>query len=188
MRPNAKRLIAAAAFLLIAPMILSGCIVCIEGVCHNPPPRMAMLHVYALDYYSGMPIPFAQVEVYERGWWSWDYQGTWPVNHTGYAAVSCGYLYHDGCGGREDEEFRVIVYASGYYDEAYDIDLSYRHPDETLSFYLMPYYGRDAGGSSTEVAPGTRTPEEVEALTPGQSQGRVEVGGVGDEGAGDDDE
>jgi hypothetical protein len=182
MRPSVKKLVAAGAALLVIPIMLSGCIVCIEDLCGNHPPRMAMLHVYAVDYYSGVPVPFAQVELYERDWWSWDYQGTWPVNQGGYAGIRCGYLYYDGCGGREDEDFRVIVYAPGYDTEGYDIELSYYYPAETLTFYLMPYYakGAEAGGN---FEPGSRTEEEVEALGPGQSTGRVEIGGSGENAA-----
>ena len=65
MRPSAKRLIAAGAMLFVVPVLLSGCIVCIDDIFHDRPARMAMLYVYAVDYYSGAPIPHAQVELYE---------------------------------------------------------------------------------------------------------------------------
>jgi len=177
MRVRAKRLIGAVALLLTVPLLMSGCIVCIEDICHDRPARMAMLYVYAVDYYTGVPIHFAEVEVWERDWWDWDYQGTWPVNQMGYAGIRCGYLYYDGCGGREEEDFRVVVYAPGYHTESYDIELSYFYPAETLTFYLMPGYGRDAGDDAGFEA-GTRTPEEVKQLVPGQSAGRVDVGGT----------
>jgi len=185
MRPSVKRLVSVGALLLLVPMLMSGCIVCIEDDCHNRPPRMAMLYVYAVDYYTGMPLPWAEVEVYERDWWSWDYQGTWPVNQGGYASIRCGYLYDDGCGGREEEDFRVIVYAPGYCSEGYDIELSYWDPAATLTFYLMPCYARSDGDSGESVEPGERSQEEINALAPGETPGRVEVGSGNDAAAGE---
>jgi hypothetical protein len=180
MRPNAKILAAAAAILLVVPVLLSGCIVSIVGIHHDRPPRMATLYVYARDYYSGGPIPFAHVEVSERDWWSWDYLGTWSVDRRGYAAARCGYLYYDGCGGREEEEYRVVAYARGYYEERYEIELSYHYPAETLTFYLMPYYARDAGESAPDVGPGTAIQKGTDVTAPAQAHGRVELGGTGE--------
>jgi hypothetical protein len=126
---------------------LSGCIVCIEDPfgCGTAG-RMATLHVYARDYYTQMPISWAEVDLYERVWWDWDYQGTWPVNQGGYVTVPCGYLYRDGCGGDEEEDFRVVVHAPGYCSERYDIELSYYYSSETLTFYLVPCGAKAAGG------------------------------------------
>lgn len=184
-RVSPRRFLTAGIFLLIIPMIFSGCIICIEGpFWDNPPPRTATLHVYALDYYTGRPIPWAEVEVYKRDWWSWDYQGTWSVNSAGYTSIRCGYLYSDGCGGGDEEDFRVVVHASGYYSERYDIELSYYYPSETLTFYLAPCAARengDAEAGSLRQSPGTDG-----AITPDTDQpaGKVVVGTadqVGDE-------
>ena len=110
MRPIAKRYWTAGVLLILVPVVLSGCIVCVDDIfCDNRPPQMATLHVYALDYYTGMPITWAHVEVSESDWWSWDYIGTWPVGPSGYANIRCGYLYPDGCGGHEEEDYRVVV-------------------------------------------------------------------------------
>lgn len=181
MRPTARvslrRFFTAGVLLVAVPMMFSGCIVCIEDLfCDSRQPRMATLHVYVLDYYSGMPIPWAEVELRESDWWSWDYQGTWHVNSSGYAAIRCGYLYPDGCGGSEEEDYRVIVYAPGYSSERYDIELSYYYPSEVLTFYLAPYGAREDGDAGSRrqsadldgvVAPETR-----------QSAGKVVVGSL----------
>ena len=144
MRPSVKRLTAAAVILVVVPALLSGCIVCVEDLfCNNRPPAMATLHVYVMDYYTGAPIPWASVEVYERDWWSWDFIGAWPVGGSGYTVVPAGYLYYDGCGGAEEEDFRVVVRASGYYSEEFVIELSYYYSSETLTFYLVPWQGRE---------------------------------------------
>lgn len=143
MRPIAKRLVTAVVLLLV-PALLGGCIVCIEDIfCDNRPPRMATLNVYVLDYFSAMPIGWATVELYERDWWHWDYLGSWQANPAGYAMLHGGYLHHDGCGGDEEEDFRVVVRASGYYTEEFEIELSYYYPYETLTFYLLPWQGRE---------------------------------------------
>ena len=111
MRPFAKRVLAVGV-LLIVPILLSGCIVCVDDIfSDNRPPRMATLSVYAFDYFSGMPIPWAQVELYESVWWTWDYQGTWPVGPSGHTYMRCGYLYPEGCGGKHEEDYRIVVYA-----------------------------------------------------------------------------
>ncbi len=94
MRPVAKRFLKIGVLFLVVPALLSGCIVCVDDVfCDNRPPRMATLHVYARDYFTGTPIPWARVELYESDWWSWDYQGTWPMSQAGYVGVPCGYMY-----------------------------------------------------------------------------------------------
>jgi hypothetical protein len=176
MRPKAKRVVTAVAMLLIVSVLLSGCIVCVDDVfCDDRPPRMATLTVYALDYYSGAPIPWAHVELYESHWWTWDYLGTWPVGPGGYARLHCGYLYHDGCGGQEEEDYRVVVYASGYHSERFDIELSYYYPAETLYYYLYPSYAREVG----ETDPGTAIesgPTGVGTAESWETRGKVEVG------------
>ncbi len=140
---------------------------------------MATLHVYARDYYTGMPIPWAEVELYERDWWDWDYQGSWSVNSAGYAAIRCGYLYHDGCGGSEEEDFRVVVYAPGYRSERYDIELSYYYPSEMLTFYLVSCAARedgDAESGSRRDAAGLEAADSPETARP---TGKVVVGSSG---------
>ena len=147
MRPIVKRLLVATVVLVVVPALFSGCIVCVEDLFYdNRPPRMATVHVYVLDYYSGAPIPWASVEIYERDWWSWDYIGAWPVGITGYTVVPAGYLYYDGCGGPDEEDFRIITRASGYYSEEFVLELSYYYPSETLTFYLVPWQGREGVG------------------------------------------
>lgn len=147
MTPTARRSMTVLLIVAVS-VLLSGCIVCIDDDwCDNYSPRRATLFIYVRDYYSGVPIPWARVQVYERDWWSWDYQGTWEVNDYGYVVVRNGYLYCDGCGGQEEKDFLVEVHASGYYSEDYVIELSYYHPAETLTFYLVPVYGRDGDGS-----------------------------------------
>ena len=176
-RVSLRRFFTAGVLLLTIPMMFSGCIICIEDpFCNSRPPRVATLHVYALDYYTGMPIPWAEVEVYERDWWSWDYQGTWQVNGAGYAAIRCGYLYPDGCGGSEEEDFRVTVYASGYCSERYDIELSYYYPSETLTFYLASYAAREDG--DVELGSRRQSAGLDGAVTPKADQpaGKVVVG------------
>lgn len=174
MRSVAKRFLKAGVLLLVVPVVLSGCIVCIDDVfCDNRPPRMAVLHVYARDYFTGTPIPWAQVELYESDWWTWDYQGTWPMNQVGYVGVPCGYMYYDGRGGPEEEDFRVIVYAPGYSSEGYDIELSYYYPSEILTFYLMPYMGRDGENVEPGSEPDAGTIKGADAA---QSLGRVVIG------------
>jgi len=152
-RASRKRFLTAGILLLIIPIMLSGCIVCVQDpYCNTPPPRAATLHVYALDYYTGRPIPWAEVELYVWDRWNWDYCGVWPVNPAGYNVIYGGYLYYDGYGGGEERDFRVVVYARGYCSEHYDIQLSYYYPSETLTFYLAPWAARDAG----DTDPGPR--------------------------------
>jgi len=176
-RVSLRRFLAAGIFLLIIPVMLSGCIVCIQDPYHNaPPPRVATLHVYALDYYTGIPIPWADVELYVRDWWNWDYRGAWPVSPAGYAVVPGGYLYYDRHGGGEYRDFRVVVYARGYCSESYDIELSYQYPSEILTFYLAPCGAREAG----DADPGAR--RQAGGLEPGDTleterpAGKVVVG------------
>ncbi len=132
------------AIVIVVPLLLSGCIVC--PWCwdyDDQPPRMAMISVTVSDYYTGTPVTWAAADLYEADWWEWDYVGTWPVNPYGHTTLYGGYLYDDGDGGPEDEDFRVVVHASGYETLSYTIELEYRHPAETLHFYLMPYYARE---------------------------------------------
>ena len=73
MRPTARvslrRFLTAGVLLLTIPMMLSGCIVCIEDPHCGPRPRMATLQVYALDYYTGVLGESAYVEGSStRGW------------------------------------------------------------------------------------------------------------------------
>jgi hypothetical protein len=146
MRPIAKRHLVAGVLVALVSVMSSGCIVCIDDIfCDNRPPHMATLHVYVLDYYSGAPIPWAQVEVSESDWWSWDYIGTWSVGPSGYAVVRCGYLYPDGCGGDDEKDYKIVAYASGYCSERYTLELSYYYPSETLTFYLMPCWASEGG-------------------------------------------
>jgi hypothetical protein len=150
MRPFAKRILAAGVLVIAVTAMLSGCVVCVDDVFgNNSQPRSATLHVYARDYFSGAPIPWARVELYESDWWSWDYEGTWRVNQSGYVRLPCGYLTGDGCGGNSEEVYRVVVYAEGYHAEDYEIELSYYYPSETLTFYLMPYAAREAGSAGS---------------------------------------
>ena len=84
-------------------------------------------------------------------------------------------MYPDECSGQSEEDYRVVVYASGYHTERYTIELSYYYPSEVLSFYLMPYYARDAG----EAAPGTEDGSGIggaEAPEPTEVRGKVVVG------------
>jgi hypothetical protein len=163
MKPIARRTLTVLA-LVLTVSLLSGCIVRIEDIWCDDHVRRATLHVYVRDYYSGAPIDWARVKLYERDWWSWDHVGTWRVNDYGYVVVRDGYLSCDGCGGPEEEDFLVVVTASGYYSEEYEIELSYYYPSETLTFYLVPWYGRD-GGEAREDG--------------GLQTGRVDVGEVG---------
>jgi len=144
MRAIAKRF-CVAAILLVISLFVSGCI-CGPGWWwdERPNPRRTTFHVYVYDYYSYLPIPWAVVDVYQEDWWDWDYVGTWPVSRAGYAAAHGGYLYHDGCGGHEERDFRIVVGASGYETEWIEIRLDYWHPSETIYFYLVPWYGRDS--------------------------------------------
>jgi hypothetical protein len=182
-RVSLRRFFTAGVLLVSIPMMLSGCIVCIEDIfCNTSPPRAATLYVYARDYYTGAPIPWAEVELYERDWWSWDYQGSWSMNPSGYAAVHCGYFYHDGCGGDDEEDFRVVVRAPGYCSERYEIELSYYYPSETLTFYLAPCAAREDGDA--ESGSRTQSPGLEGAVTPETDQpaGKVVVGESGQAG------
>jgi hypothetical protein len=150
MKPTARTTLSALALLLTASL-LSGCIVHVEDIWCESHARRATLYVYVKDYYSGAPIHWAMVELYESDWWSWDYIGTWEVNDYGYVVVRDGYLGYDGCSGPEEKDFLIVVNASGYYSNDYEIELSYYYPSETLTFYLMPYYGREAGEDSEDA-------------------------------------
>ena len=183
MRPTARvslrRFLTAGVLLLTIPAMLSGCIVCIEDPHCGPRPRMATLQVYALDYYTGRPIPWAEVKLYERDWWSWNYQGVWPVNPAGYVSINCGYFYYDGCGGSEEEVFRVVVYAPGYYSEHYDIELSYYYPSEILTFYLVPHVAREAGDAESGSQREARGLEDAGSPETARPAGKVVVGAPG---------
>lgn len=180
MRPTAKvslrRFLTAGVLLLTISVMLSGCIVCIEDPYCGPAPRMATLQVYVLDYYTGRPIPWAEVELYERDWWNWNYQGVWPVSSAGYASILCGYLYYDGYGGSEEEYFRVAVYASGYCYEYYDIGLSYYYPSEMLTFYLVPCSAREAGDADPGVRGEAGDLEDAGSPETARPAGKVVVG------------
>jgi hypothetical protein len=153
MKAIAKRFLVTAV-LLTVPLFVSGCIVSPDWWWEeHHQPRRTTFYVYVYDYYTYAPVPWAVVEVYEEGRWGWDYLGAWPVNRAGYVAAHGGYLHADGCGGCEEGHYRVLVDASGYQREWIDIELDYWHPAETLYFYLLPRYGRDAGtigGSDTD--------------------------------------
>lgn len=174
MRPVAKRFLTAVLLFLMASVFLSGCIVCVDDLfTDNRPPRMATLQVYARDYFTGAPLPWAQVELYENDWWNWFHLGTWPTDQSGYTQLPCGYMYYDGRGGQEEEDFRVIVYAQGYATEGYDIELSYYYPSEMLTFYLMPYYAREAGQTESGAESGEAGLRGADSA---ESMGRVVVG------------
>jgi hypothetical protein len=176
MRPVAKKCLSACVLIILVSAMLSGCIVCIDDIfCDNRPPHMATLHVYVLDYYTGMPITWAHVEVSESDWWSWDYIGTWPVGPSGYANIRCGYLYPDGCGGHEEEDYRVIAYASGYCSERFTLELSYYYPSETLTFYLVPCGARDGAEDGTDAGL-NEAGEDVSGTSEMSSPGKVVVG------------
>lgn len=183
MRPTVKKALSAAVLVLAATTMLSGCIVCVdEWWCDEHRSRPATLHVYVYDYFTGAPIPWAVVELYESDWWSWDYVGSWQVNHAGYVWLRAGRLDYDGHGGAESEDFRVVVYASGYYSEDYEIELSYYYPSETLRFYLAPIYGQarvEPGDVDIKVQ--IDGPAELNEPPEGERpSGRVIVGGSED--------
>ncbi len=168
MTGSVYRRLATVAVLLAVAFLFSGCIVWPCWWCDTCPPRVATVHVYVYDYYTGYPISWAWVEAYEEDWWDWDYIGRWPVSDAGYAVVRAGYLYRDGCGGPEDEELRVYVNASGYWSEWFDLELDYWYPSETLYFYLVPCRGEggaDVGGGPQLPAP-DRPPDRVRVGAP----------------------
>jgi len=123
--------------LALLPVLLQGCIVWEEPWWGHYPPRAATFYVYVYDYYSGVPIPWAAVELYEEDWWSWDYLGTWPMSPYGYAVVAGGYLEYDDCGDCDD--YRLVAYASGYYTESCELSVDYCNPTRTVRFYLAPW-------------------------------------------------
>jgi hypothetical protein len=148
--------------LAVLPALLSGCIVWEEPWWHQYPPRAATFYVYVYDYYSGIPIPWAGVELYEEDWWSWDYVGTWPVSPYGYAVVTDGYLEYNG-DGYNDRAFRLRAFADGYYTESCEVSLSYYEPMRTIRFYLAPWALAKAhpGERAPELAPGEGPPNRV---------------------------
>lgn len=163
MRVIGKAALVAGALVLL-PMLLGGCVVWEEPWWHHYPPRAATFYLYVYDYYSGVPIPWAAVELYQEDWWSWDYIGTWPMSPYGYAVATGGYIEYDGCGGCE-EDFRLIAYASGYYTESCEVSVDYMSPSRTVRFYLAPW-------PLAKERPGERAPE----LGPGEGpENRVRI-------------
>jgi len=163
MRLEPRRISLAVALLAIV-ICSSGCIVwCGWPWCEHANPRMAVLHVYVSDYYTGYAIPWATVELYETDWWDDDFLGSRQVDGGGYAQLYGGYLYPDGRGGDEERDFLVRVYASGYCWESYEIELDYYYPSETLHFYLVPCFMRGEGGDeeAIEVPIDERPPDRI---------------------------
>jgi hypothetical protein len=158
-----------AALLVIVPFIMTGCIVwedcwwCDHG---SRPPRNTSVRAYVYDYYTGAPLTWGFVEVYEDDWWSWDYIGTWGVGPYGYTTIGLGYVYYDGYGGCEEREYRVEAFADGYHSEWVDIRLSYYDTHDTIYFYLAPWY-------RTDGPPGTGS--DVGSKAQGESSGRGSV-------------
>ncbi len=151
---------------LAVAVSLSGCIVCPWcWECDDRPPRMAMIYVHVSDYYTGAPISWAAADLYESDWWEWDFIGTWEVNGSGRATLYGGYLYDEG-DGPEEEDFKVVVYASGYETLDYTLELDFWHPTETLHFYLLPYYAREGEEPdvSGENEPGEDGPDGPRVL------------------------
>jgi hypothetical protein len=173
MRPIARKLVLAA-LLLLVPLAFGGCIVSPCWWCDERPPRTATLHVYVYDDVSYAPIPWAVVDLYAEDWWSWDYLGSWGVTAYGYAALTGGYLYYEGRGGPEEENYRIEVRAPGYYRETFDIGLDYWHPSESVYFYLLPYRGSSDDGSEKGLPPDARPPDRV---TTGEPRAGAPAGG-----------
>ncbi len=146
-----RRLCCSSASLPSLSALLTGCIVWEEPWWQQYPPRAATFYVYVYDYYSGVPIPWAAVELYEEGWWSWDYAGTWPVSPYGYAVVTGGYLEYDG-GGYDEETFRVVAFAEGYYTESCQVSVSYYEPGEDDPLLSRPVAPRE--GASRRAGAG----------------------------------
>lgn len=170
MRPVARKLMAIAV-LLVVPLMFSGCIVSIWDDCWSCgqcPPRRAQIHVYVYDYYTGAPVPWAVAELYKEHWWHWSLIGSWHVDPGGYARLYGGCLYRDGCGGPEEKEYKIAVYASEYCSESFSVELSYYYPSETLYFYLWPWCGTGRGrdGQETDAAPGV--PNKSNEERPGE--------------------
>lgn len=170
MKRTAKRVFVAG-LLVVVPLLMSGCIVwddCWWCDQHRPP-QPAGIRAYVYDYYTGAPIPWGAVEIYEEDWWDWDYVGTWGVGPYGYVVATVGYLTYDDFGGGERRDYRVEAYAEGYYSEWVDITLSYYDPYETIYFYLAPWYrdGNRAGEASRgEVTTGEPRGAEVSLPVP----------------------
>lgn len=157
MNPTAKKSILAAA-LILASLIVSGCVVSPCWWCDREgAPRMAVVYVYVYDYYTCAPIPWATVDLFEEGWWDWNYCGSWAVSPYGYAVVQGGYLYYEG---PDERDLGLRVSAGGYYSEWYEVELDYWYPTETLHFYLLPRLYRD-GGEETDVGDGEDLPESA---------------------------
>lgn len=137
MKPTVKRSTLAAVLVLV-PLLFSGCVMWPCWWCdYDRAPRMAVVYVYVYDYFTGAPIPWATVDLYEESWWDWDYCGSWVVGPYGYTPVQGGYLYYDGPG-PDERDLGLRVSAGGYYSEWYELELDYWYPTETLHFYLLP--------------------------------------------------
>jgi len=132
------RAVALGCLVSLTAAALSGCIVWERPWWSDCPPRTAAFHVYVYDYYSGVPLPWAGVELYRESWWSWSYLGTWSVSPYGYAFVSGGYLGCDG-GGYDSRAFRIVAFAQGYYTESCTVSVDYYSPSRTVRFYLAPW-------------------------------------------------
>jgi hypothetical protein len=163
-----------AALVASAAAVLSGCIIWERPWWDQYPPRPATFYVYVYDYYSGMPVPWGEVELYQEDWWSWDYVGSWPVGPYGYTVVTGGFIGYDGCGTCLDESFRLVAFAQGYYTESVEISLSYYDASRTVRFYLAPWpLAREHEGErAPELGPGEGPPhrvkvEKAESVTAG---------------------
>lgn len=153
------------------PALLSGCIVWEEPWWQSYPPRVATFYVYVYDYYSGVPIPWAAVELYEEDWWSWDYVGTWPMSPHGYTVITDGYLTYDD-GGYDEESFLLRAFADGYYTESCQLSVSYYDPIRTVYFYLAPWpHAKEHPGErAPELAPGEGPPDRVKVEKTAKAQ------------------
>jgi hypothetical protein len=164
MKMTAK-MVLVACLLAVLSALLSGCIVWEEPWWQQYPPRAATFYVYVYDYYTGTPIPWAGVELYEEDWWSWDYVGTWPMSPYGYAVVTDGYLTYNGDGYAE-EAYRLRAFAQGYYTESCEVSVSYYDPMRTIYFYLAPWplAKEHPGERAPELAPGEGPPDRVKVV------------------------
>ena len=159
------------ALVAVLPTLFSGCLVWERPWYQNYPPRPATFYVYVNDYYSGVPIPWAGVELYQEDWWDWDYMGSWAVSPYGYVIVSGGYIGYDGCGECIDETFRLVAFAEGYYTESVEISLSYYDSTRTVRFYLAPWpLAKDHRGErAPELEPGEGPPDRVKVEEAGEA-------------------
>jgi hypothetical protein len=123
------------------------------------------------------------VELHEEHWFTWTYLGSWHVDPHGYTRLEGGLLYWDGYGGPEDEDYKVCVYAEGYFAETYVIELSYRYPSEVLYFYLYPRHGMRENPEGTQLEAG----EDMDADPGSGGRGSIVVGSPRHEGTSDND-